>query len=261
MGCLATVAPLRVTCAVGEGMDQSRDDFAKRVGALLQDHLAGQEAARGAVSLLAGGAAFELWLAFETRLILEVNRERLGLDEQCDHNGRRVPRYWIGNEYHKVDLGITDVWTDEWVAALEFKLIHNNKNWKHQVDGVWRDLFPDPGTPKATLKPSLGRLAVVGVVGKVYWEPGYPAQKPDLAAWQREMWAYLMPPEGEPYAGSVQCLWEGRAFPIRGDRWLVASDEARSFFRTYILAASSHGTEMARNHQRPAASPPSVDDP
>lgn len=109
------------------------------------------------------GASFEGWLSFETRFALEKARSRFGLDH---------PRFWIGNEYKKVDLGIVE-YDDEhyngperWLAAIEFKVIYNNKNWEAQVNGILADLFPREHARegKAAIVGPDRQLAVVAMV-------------------------------------------------------------------------------------------------
>ncbi|MBL9016743.1 MAG: hypothetical protein JNL83_21325 [Myxococcales bacterium] len=122
------------------------------------------------------GASFEGWLSFETRFALEKARPRFGLDH---------PRFWIGNEYKKVDLGIVE-YDDEhyndperWLAAIEFKVIYNNKNWEAQVNGVLADLFPKKHgrEDKAAIVGPDRQLAVVAMV-----QGNFPSNK-----YQREL--------------------------------------------------------------------------
>lgn len=147
--------------------------------------------------LLVEGAAFELWLAFEARLVLEHNRHALGVD----------PEHWTANEFKKVDLGVWEGW-ENLVTAIEFKMIHNNKNWSNKVDQIWSDLRPERGSDKANLKPTL-RASIAAVVGKVYQDPkAYPGQRRDLDKWEAEMWEYMLPTAGQ-YRGWAARSWSG----------------------------------------------------
>ncbi len=211
--------------------------FGDQFGRLLDDHLAEQETSRQAVSRFASGAAFEAWLSFEARLLLESYRAELSLAGlTMDRFQEPVDRYWIANEHAKVDLGVLDVGDESrtWEIALEFKIIHNNKNWKSKCDEIWGDLLPRAGAPKASIIPRRGRYAIVAVVGKVYRDPGPYGWRPDLADWERELWQYLLPESGE-YAGMLLRLWQGRRFTL-ADCWLVK--DAPSFCELHVLAPS-----------------------
>ena len=211
--------------------------FASELGRLLDEHLAEQEAARQAVSRLASGAAFEAWLSFEARLLMESHRAELSLAGlTMDRHNEPVDRYWIANEHAKVDVGVLDVADEhgEWEIALEFKIIHNNKNWRSKCDEIWGDLLPGVGTTKAGILPRRGRYAVVAVVGKVYRDPGPYGWRPDLDVWERELWQYLLPESGE-YAGRLRRFWQGRRFNL-GDCWLVKN--APHFCELHVLAPS-----------------------
>jgi len=198
----------------------------------LDEHLATEQRLRSAVDLLASGAAFEAWLAFEARLLAEGARNELGLAELTkDPHGAPVPRYWMANEYCKIDFYIGDVRDNAAVLALEFKLIHNNKNWKHKSDEVWADLFPMRGT-KVEIAPRLGRLAVVGVIGKVYRDPTrYPGQVEALAEWEREVEAHLLPEPGREGRRAVR-TWSGQRFEL-SDPWLEVGH--RHSFQLHLL--------------------------
>ncbi len=177
---------------------------------------------RGVLSLMAAGGSFEQWLSFESRIQLERHRSSLGVNDS----------WWTANEYRKIDLGVWD--GDDLVVAVEFKLVHNNKNWQAQVDSAWADLFPAGRSPKHRLRPQL-RVAVLGVVGKVYPNPGsaYPGQRSDLAEWERELWNYAIPPDGDCYHGWVERAWQGPHHPIRSDALVAGHDH---FFQLNLLA-------------------------
>ncbi|MBL8918125.1 MAG: hypothetical protein JNJ54_04620 [Myxococcaceae bacterium] len=157
--------------------------FAREVVSALDEHLS----KRGVVSQLAAGAAFEAWLAFEARLVMEHSRARFGLDRRRDGAESRP---WLVNERRKVDLFIGE--DDGCLIPIEFKLVFNNKNWATQVEGIAADLMPAKGSKKAGLKPMLGRVAIVGLVGKTYGDStGYPGMRADLTRWEAEVWEKL----------------------------------------------------------------------
>jgi hypothetical protein len=217
-------------------MSTTSDLLIRDVAELLDDHLHTQEANRSALSRLAAGAAFEAWLSFETRLLMEQHRGALGLDEQIvDRHGERVHRFFITNEYRKVDLGILDVREHEgrWDLAIEFKIVHNNKNWRQKCDEVWADLLPVAGTVKSEIQPARGRYAIVAVVGKVYRDPGPYGWRSDLAAWEREAWDYMLPNSGE-YAGRVTRVCSSQRFPISDPSFRQSEP---SFCELHVLGA------------------------
>jgi hypothetical protein len=209
-------------------------DLAKKICTRLDEHLAEQQHARNAVSTLAAGAAFEGWLAFETRLLVERSREDLGLGGFAETSGKPVPRFWMANEYCKIDFYIGDVLHDVPVLAFEFKLIHNNKNWSTKADEVWGDLFPSRAK-KAELVPQQARFGVVGVIGKVYRESRrYPGQYADLLRWERELDAHLLPLDGWNGKRAVR-IWCGQRFQI-DDHWL--HDGPQHFFQLHLLGSA-----------------------
>lgn len=138
--------------------------LAPALGHLVDGLLAARAARPGFVRELLAGAAFEMWLSFETRFALadRAGWHQLGLDA-LETDGRHL---WIGNEYGKVDLGLVTYadagfLTDErWVLAVEFKVVYNNKNFEDQLAAIAADLRPTRST-----KAAIGaRLAVVSVV-------------------------------------------------------------------------------------------------
>ena len=205
---------------------------------LVDDRLAAGEAERGLVSRLVAGGAFEAWLSFEARLLAEENRESLQLEGRLARwrGGDAISRYYFANEYHKVDLFIGELNSSEphadiCIAAIEFKLIHNNKNWKKQADGVWVDLFPSREV-KAALRPKLGRAALVGFVAKRHREGvNYPVVRSTFGDWETEVREYLLGDDG--WDGRyIDRVWSGRRFPVTDD-WLDKS--ASSFFQLHLL--------------------------
>ncbi len=214
-------------------------DLATQVGRLLEEHLRAEEERRVAVSRVATGAAFEGWLAIETRLQMELHRDRLGLHgESTDRHGQKVDRFWICNEYNKVDLGILDYEEDldRWIAAFEFKLVTNNKNWKKKCDEVWDDLYPKRGSKKAKIKPAKGRFALVAVMGKVFREAGPYSWRTDLDQWETELWEYMLPSKGQ-WAGEVERVWKSGRFGLQ-DRWLSAEHPGH-FLELHMFARAN----------------------
>lgn len=195
-----------------------------KFGELLDEELDRREEAGRDLSTLAVGASFEHWLNFEARLVLEKNRSAPSIRES----------WWTANEEQKVDLG---VWSppDELQVAIELKLVHNNKNWKAQVDRAWADLLPAAGTPKARLRPAV-RAVVLGVVGKTYlpeFARFYPGQRANLEDWEKALWAYAVPPEDDPaYGSKVERAWSGRRHALRSKELLP---DAGSFFQLNLL--------------------------
>lgn len=204
--------------------------FVPILGDAMQGHLDQHEATRRAISRLASGAAFEAWLSFEMRLMLEARRTEFGLDDRC----------FIANEYRKVDLSITT--EEDWLLCVEFKLIHNNKNWRTQCASVVKDLWPRPGTPKHEIEPMIGRLAALVVVGKVYRDPrGYPGQRGDLEAWESEMWSHLLREEAQ-----IDRVWRSQRLLITGERLLVEDPGVKHFCEVHLLARATAGNANSR---------------
>jgi hypothetical protein len=209
------------------------EDWASSLGRILEDRLDQGGKSAELVSSLASGAAFEAWLSFEARLLLEQHREEFGLaDIIQDSDGTPVPRYYFANEWRKVDLCVSEYRPeapelDSCLTTIEFKLIHNNKNWPTKLTEVHEDLFPS-GRTKAAMVPSIGRLSVVGLVGKVYRNPaGYPGHFQNIAQWECDIMAALSGPQ---VLGRQ--LWLGRRFPIH-DPWLDGA--VPNFFRLLAL--------------------------
>ena len=119
-------------------------------------------------------------------------------------------------------------------STFEFKLIHNNKNWPRKVDEVWDDLFPSRAG-KAVLRPRNGRIAIVGLIGKVYRSEvgGYPGQRDDLGRWEDEVHARLLP--RVPWQGkNVRRVWTGTRHLIDHES---LQPRIKHFFQLIALAA------------------------
>lgn len=200
----------------------TRDQFAAALGPIVQgiiDARHQQEPAHFLSSLIMG-ASFEGWLSFETRFALERSRSRLGLEE---------PRYWIGNEGEKVDLGIIEydddrhTGEDRWLAAVEFKVIYNNKDWESQVRGILADLFPAPHgrAGKANVVGPERQLAVVAVVHANVADNKYQRQSDRVPVdhWKPRVWdALKVGSEVVELWSSPQPLLAPHPYLARGDR-------------------------------------------
>ena len=204
--------------------------FIAKLGPRLDHHLRQEERQRHALSLVAAGAAFESWLAFETRLVVEENRKLLGLAGSI-RGSHGIDRYEIRNEYRKIDLSVWDNAdsSGRCRTALELKLIHNNKNWPAKVDAVHRDLDLGEETVKGKLEVDQ-RFALVAIVFKVYRKGvRYPGQERDWEDWKRRLWARLT-----PRGGRVKRVWHGGEHDIsRGSCWL--DPEVRAHFQLHAL--------------------------
>ncbi len=188
---------------------------------LIDQELVRREQTRD-VSVLAAGAAFESWLSFEARLLLERDRHLLHADSQG---------WWTANEYRKVDLGVWEDW-NKLHMQVEFKLIHNNKNCFTKADEAWADLFPEPASAKSDLRPGV-RASIVVLVGKNYlYKQAYPGQKGDLVAWEKGIWSHLLPTDG-PDAGRVNRVWSGTRIPVRDHSLLP--DRSDHFVQLHAL--------------------------
>lgn len=98
-----------------------------------------QEERRRMLSSIAVTAAPEHWLSLEAAALLDTNRARFGLEEYLDHR-QNVPRWLIAAERKKVDLWIEDQRDVEPPHAIEFKVVHNNKNAYRRIWEIRRDL-------------------------------------------------------------------------------------------------------------------------
>lgn len=98
-----------------------------------------QDERRRMLASIAVTTAPEHWLSLEAAALLDVNRERFGLEERLDarHN---VPRWLIAAERKKVDLWVEDQRNEESPHAVEFKVVHNNKNAYSKIWEIRRDL-------------------------------------------------------------------------------------------------------------------------
>ncbi len=137
---------------------------------MLANHLRSRSAE---VRSLAVMGAMEHWMQFEAAALVDLNRTPLGID------GRKPdgqPRFWVACEPSKVDLWIEG---EKRATAVEFKMVHNNKNLRAHVVGLRRDL--DPGGAKKTPATSanVSRFGIIASVW-VHFVPGYGNRYPVL---------------------------------------------------------------------------------
>lgn len=189
---------------------EQKKEFARNCFEIILSHFKKREEDK-ALSIIVPGASFEQWMSFEARLALENSRDSLVINKVIDmteeiisETNSQIPRYWTKNEHGKVDLLIGQCWGytengekyywDEGKIAFEFKIIHNNKNWRGKVESIWIDLC-DPPWGKLTNKLELeNRYAIVAVIFKTYpaWitnAGGYPGQIPEE---NKKEWTYQM---------------------------------------------------------------------
>jgi hypothetical protein len=124
---------------------------------LLLTHLQQEERQRMLKSIMVTVAP-ELWLSLESAALLDIHRDRFGLggqlDERADYRPANhlaaranVPRWLIAAERRKVDIWIEDSYAEQPSTALEFKVVHNNKNAFYKIREIRKDLVkPIPRT-------------------------------------------------------------------------------------------------------------------
>lgn len=83
-------------------------------------------------------SAPEHWLSLEAAGVLDTNREHLGLSEALDSRPN-VPRWLVAAERRKVDLWVEDQTEEGDPISVEFKVIHNNKNFNERILSLRRD--------------------------------------------------------------------------------------------------------------------------
>ena len=117
---------------------------------LLLNHLKKDERQRILKSIMVS-AAPELWLSLESAALLDINREHFGLGGQLDQRDdyrpsnisvarSNVPRWLIAAERRKVDIWVEDSYGEEAATAIEFKVVHNNKNAYYKIWEIRKDL-------------------------------------------------------------------------------------------------------------------------
>lgn len=124
---------------------------------LLLTHLQQEERKRILKSIVVTVAP-ELWLSLESAALLDIHRNQFGLGGQLDDRAAfkpdgaladrvNVPRWLIAAERRKVDIWVEDSYGEEPSTAIEFKIVHNNKNAYEKIKGIRQDLVkPVPWT-------------------------------------------------------------------------------------------------------------------
>jgi hypothetical protein len=105
---------------------------------LLLAHLKKDERQRILKSIIVS-AAPELWLSLESAALLDINRDHFGLGGQLDERSN-VPRWLIAAERRKVDIWVENKYDDKASTAIEFKVVHNNKNAYYKIWEIRKDL-------------------------------------------------------------------------------------------------------------------------
>lgn len=124
--------------------------FVPRFTELLLTHLQQEERQRILKSIVVSVAP-ELWLSLESAALLDINREHFGLGGQLDERDDyrpshisvprcNVPRWLIAAERRKVDIWVEDSYGEEASTAIEFKVVHNNKNAHSKIREIRNDL-------------------------------------------------------------------------------------------------------------------------
>ncbi|MDD1018379.1 hypothetical protein DMX09_18410 [Pseudomonas protegens] len=124
--------------------------FVPRFTELLLTHLQQEERQRILKSIVVSVAP-ELWLSLESAALLDINREHFGLGGQLDERDDyrpshisvprcNVPRWLIAAERRKVDIWVEDSYGEEASTAIEFKVVHNNKNAYYKIWEIRKDL-------------------------------------------------------------------------------------------------------------------------
>ncbi|NBF04311.1 hypothetical protein GV819_18685 [Pseudomonas sp. Fl5BN2] len=124
--------------------------FVPRFTELLLTHLQQEERQRILKSIVVTTAP-ELWLSLESAALLDINRDHFGLGGQLDEREdyrlypdqpprSNVPRWLIAAERRKVDIWVEDSYAEQPSTAIEFKVVHNNKNAFHKIWEIRKDL-------------------------------------------------------------------------------------------------------------------------
>ena len=93
------------------------------------------------VKYLAVSAASEAWFAAEAAALMNRRRNEIGVAGLSDTSSAcNAPRRLIILERGKVDLSIIDIEQKEKDYAFEFKLLHNNKNYRSKIAELKRDV-------------------------------------------------------------------------------------------------------------------------
>lgn len=129
-------------------------------------HLQTEERQR-MLSSLAVMVSPELWLSSEAAAFLDTNRPEFDLAEPLDSRPN-VPRWLVAAERGKVDLWVADQREQEPSIAIEFKVLHNNKNFYTKVWEIRRDL--DKTIPIASADDRIERWGIVMLVFSRFYD-------------------------------------------------------------------------------------------
>lgn len=136
---------------------------------LLLAHLQQEERQRVLKSIVVTVAP-ELWLSLESAALLDIHRDKLNLggqlDERIDYRlsgdlaaRTNVPRWLIAAERRKVDIWVEDSYAEKPSTALEFKVVHNNKNTYDKIWQIRNDLAK--AIPRTSPKERIERWGIV----------------------------------------------------------------------------------------------------
>jgi len=120
-----------------------------------------QDERRRMLSSLAVTVAPELWVSLESAALLDIHRAQFGLAERYDERSN-VPRWLIAAERYKVDLWVQDLKDQHPSVAIEYKMVHNNKNAYDQICRIRFDLAKT--IPRIACNESVERWGVVMLV-------------------------------------------------------------------------------------------------
>lgn len=98
-----------------------------------------QEERRRMLASMAVTTAPELWLSLEAAALLDIHRDRFDLGEPLSER-HNVPRWLVAAERKKVDIWVEDQLAEQPPHALEFKVVHNNKNAYQKIYEIRCDL-------------------------------------------------------------------------------------------------------------------------
>lgn len=98
-----------------------------------------QDERRRMLASIAVTAAPEHWLSLEAAALLDIHRDRFDLGEPLNER-KNVPRWLVAAERKKVDIWVADQLDEQAPHALEFKVVHNNKNAYQKIYEIRCDL-------------------------------------------------------------------------------------------------------------------------
>lgn len=126
-----------------------------------------QDERRQMLSSLAVTVAPELWISLESAALLDINRSRFGLEDRLDTRSN-VPRWLIAAERYKVDLWIQDMCAEEPSVSIEFKVIHNNKNFYRKIWEIRNDIAKT--IPRIDCNDNVERWGIVMLVFSRFYD-------------------------------------------------------------------------------------------